>query len=59
MEKRDIQEQQTYQTDHGGKFYVHEITGQKVSFCKIGELERREASLGRFASTMSRQIPNE
>jgi hypothetical protein len=59
LEKRQINEGQTYQTADGRKFYVHEITGQKVSFCKVGELARRERSLGWFAAAMSQQIPNQ
>ncbi len=60
MEKNKIQEQCTYEADGSThKFYVHEITGQKVSFCRVGELARREASLSRFAAVMSRQIPNQ
>ncbi len=59
MDKHLIEEGKTYLAFHGVKFYVHEVTGQKVSFCKVGELERRERSLGWFASSISHEVPNE
>lgn len=59
MQKHEIEEAKSYQTYAGSQYYVHEITGERISYCRIGELKRLEASLGRFAAVMQRQIPNQ
>ena len=58
MEREKIRAQRTYRTEGGKLLYVQDITGQKVTFCEVGSVERGEASLGRFASRIVAETPN-
>lgn len=48
----------TYKTDGGRLLYVHDVQGQKVTYCEVGSVERAECSLGRFASRIASIEPN-
>ena len=41
------------------KFHVGGVSGQKVTYCEVGNIERRECSLGRFASRIATIEPNQ
>lgn len=58
MDKAEIFANCTYSTFSGANYYVHEIVGQKIIYCRVGEVNRREASLGRFAAIADHEIPN-
>jgi hypothetical protein len=57
--KADIKPQQTYRTRFGKLIYIQDISGQKATFCEVGSTERREASLGRLADHIAREVPNQ
>lgn len=59
MKPEDIKEQCTYRTPGGLLLYVQHIDGNKVTYNKVGTVDRFEASLRRFASTSVRQVPNQ
>ena len=58
MQKDKIQAQHTYQTEGGKTLYVHDLSGQKVTYCEVGNVERRECSLSRFACRIKIEVPN-
>lgn len=53
-----IHRQQTYRTEGGKLLYVQEVEGQKVTYNEVGSVERRECSLGRFASRIECETTN-
>ena len=57
--KAQITAQTTFKTEGGKLLYVHELSGQKVTYCEVGNIERRECSLGRFASRIATIEPNQ
>jgi len=57
--KDAIQPQQTYKTEGGKLLYVHDVQGQKVTYCQVGSVEWAECSLGRFASRIASIEPNQ
>lgn len=57
--KDAILPQTTYKTDGGKLLYVHDVEGQKVTYCEVGSVERAECSLGRFASRIVSIEPNQ
>jgi hypothetical protein len=58
MTPEEIKEQCTYQTPSGMLLYVQQISGKKVTYSKVGTVDRFESSINRFAATSVRQVPN-
>ena len=59
MTRDQITSQCTYKTATGKLLYVQDVTGQKVTYCVVGDVERHERSLGFFASHVVEQVPNQ
>lgn len=59
MDRAAIKEQCTYELRRGALYYVQSIDGQRVTYCRVGDVERRTMSLGRFAAFADRQVPNQ
>jgi hypothetical protein len=54
-----IQPEHTYKNDSGTMFYVHDITGKMVNYCKLGSVDRNKVLIGRFASMIVSEVPNQ
>lgn len=48
----------TYETPKRQKLYVHDITGGKVTYCRVGDVTRRDISYPKFAGWVETQVPN-
>lgn len=59
MHKDELTPQHTYRTEGGKLLYIHAIHGQKVVYCEVGSVDRLECSLGRFASRIAAEVPNQ
>ena len=59
MDKDQIKPQRTYRAARGKLLYVQDITGQRVTYCVVGSVDRSEASLGRFAAMVDAEVPNQ
>ena len=59
MPRNEIRVGQTYRNTAGTLFYVHDIEGGGVTYCKVGSVDRRRLSLARFASLVIAESPNQ
>lgn len=59
MHKDEITPQHTYRTEGGKLLHVQAVHGQKVVYCEVGSVDRLECSLGRFASRIAAEVPNQ
>lgn len=59
MKKDEVKAQHTYKTEGGLLLYIHELSGQRVVYCHVGQVVRQECSLGRFASRIAAEVPNQ
>ena len=58
MDRHLVKAERTYRTDRGTLLYVHQIECQCVTYCVVGSVDRRTASLGRFAAMVRAEVPN-
>jgi hypothetical protein len=59
MERDQIKVHRTYATEGHRVMFVQDVSGQKVTFCYVGDVERHECSLGRFAARANRELENQ
>ena len=59
MDKAEIKAQKTYLTEGGLYLYVQSIEGQRVVYSHVGHTVKYAASLGRFASRIQNEVPNQ
>ena len=59
LPRETIRSQQTYRMASGRLVYVQDMNGQKVTYTKVGEVDRYEVSLGRFAAFVTAAVPNQ
>lgn len=59
MDRDKIKPQRTYRTEGGRLLYVHDLSEQKVIYCDVGSIDRHKCSLGRFASRIVSEAPNQ
>lgn len=59
LARSEIRPQQTYKLYTGSLVYVQDIQGQKVICNRVGDVDRKTISLGRFAAMCVSEEPNQ
>lgn len=59
LEDLSEEEKQTYKLYTGSLVYVQDIQGQKVICNRVGDVDRKTISLGRFAAMCVSEEPNQ